>query len=315
MEQGNFTSVVDPVFIFVLVVSAVLLVGITVTMLYFMYRYNQKRNKVAKDIHGHAGLEILWTVIPLILVSFMFYFGWVGYKKMITPPGDAMNINVTARMWSWLFEYENGLQTDTLYVPVNKPVKLTLTSLDVIHSFFVPAFRIKKDVVPGKLKNTVWFAADKEGSYDLFCAEYCGQRHSYMLSKVVAMPQAEYDSWLADASAGIPEKSVSTEENAGANLSAKRGEMLVKTKGGCIACHSFDGSRLVGPTFKGIFGRKEIVVADGQEMEITIDEEYIRKSMLDPTAQVVKGFPAVMPPVTLTPEEIEDVISYLKELK
>lgn len=315
MESGNFTYQVDPVFVFVLAVSIFFIVGITATMLFFLFRYHKKRNKVAKDIHGHAGLEIIWTVIPLILVTFMFYFGWVGFKKMVNPPEDAMNIKATGRMWSWLFEYENGVQTDTLYVPVNKPVKLTLNSLDVIHSFYIPAFRVKKDVVPGKIRNVLWFSADAVGSYDAFCAEYCGQRHSYMLTKVVAMPQDSFNEWYADAGSQMQMMTTAKEEGEATAISSQRGLMLIKTKGGCLACHSLDGTNLVGPTFKGIYQRQETVLVAGEEQQIIADETYLRKSMIDPTAQVVKGYPAVMPPAPLSEEEIEEVIAYLKELK
>jgi cytochrome c oxidase subunit 2 len=315
MESGNFSYQVDPVFIFVMAVSIFFIVGITATMLFFLFRYNKKRNKVAKDIHGHAGLEIIWTLIPLILVTIMFYFGWVGFKKIVNPPADAMNIQATGRMWSWLFEYENGVQTDTLYVPVNKPVKLTLNSLDVIHSFYIPAFRVKKDVVPGKIKNVLWFAADEVGSYDAFCAEYCGQRHSYMLTKVVAMPGDNFEKWYTDAGSQIQTMTTTKERGETAAPSSQRGLMLIKTKGGCIACHSLDGSKLVGPTFKGIFKRQEAVLVYGQEQQVIADEAYLRKSMINPAVQVVKGYPAVMPPAPLSEEEIEEVITYLKELK
>lgn len=315
MESGNFVTVVDPVFIFVTVVAVLFIVGITATMLYFLYRYNKKRNKVAKDIHGHAGLEVIWTLVPMVIVTAMFYFGWVGFKKMLNPPKDAMEVKVTGRQWSWLFEYQNGVQTDTLYVPTNKPIKLTLNSLDVIHSFYIPAFRVKKDVVPGKLKNKMWFIAEEAGSYDVECAEYCGVRHSYMLTKVIAMPKQEFDSWYASAAKEVSKMETSREQGAAPETSAKLGQMIVKTKGGCLSCHTLDGSKLIGPSFKGIFGKQVTVETDEGEKTLTVDEEYIRRSIHDPGAEIVKGFPKVMPTPPLTDEEIEEVVAFIKTLK
>lgn len=315
MASSNFVTEVDPVFIFVTAVSILFIIGITATMIYFMFRYHKKRNKVAKDIHGHAGLEVAWTLIPLILVTAMFYFGWVGFEKMLNPPEDAYEIGVTGRMWSWLFEYENGVQTDTLYVPVQKPIKLTLSSTDVIHSFYIPAFRIKKDVVPGKLKNELWFVAEEPGSYDVLCAEYCGERHSYMLTKVVAMLESDFDSWLAEIGEQFEKVEVAEGEEPSDAMLVQRGERVVKTKGGCIACHSLDGSRLVGPSFKGIFGKEVDVLVNGQEQTLTVDEPYLIESITDPGAKIVKGYPAVMPPAPLSDEEVEEVVAYIKSLK
>jgi cytochrome c oxidase subunit 2 len=313
MESTGFATQVDPVFIFVTAVSVLFIIGITGTMLYFLFRYNQKRNKVAKDIHGHAGLEVIWTLVPLVIVTVMFYFGWVGFKKMLNPPANSFEVKATARMWSWLFEYQNGFQTDTLYVPAQKPIELTLNSVDVIHSLYIPAFRVKKDVVPGKLKNKLWFIADEPGSYDIFCAEYCGQRHSYMLTKVVAMPQNEFNNWyasVAEESQGEKTETGSTEE-----LAAQRGSMIVKTKGGCLACHALDGSRLVGPSFKGIFGKEVTVLAEGVEKQVIVDEKYLRKSITTPAAEIVKDYPNLMPPPPLNEQEIEEVIAYIKTLQ
>ena len=313
MESTGFATQVDPVFIFVTAVSVLFIIGITGTMLYFLFRYNQKRNKVAKDIHGHAGLEVIWTLVPLVIVTVMFYFGWVGFKKMLNPPANSFEVKATARMWSWLFQYQNGFQTDTLYVPAQKPIELTLNSVDVIHSLYIPAFRVKKDVVPGKLKNKLWFIADEPGSYDIFCAEYCGQRHSYMLTKVVAMPQNEFNNWyasVAEESQGEKTETGSTEE-----LAAQRGSMIVKTKGGCLACHALDGSRLVGPSFKGIFGKEVTVLAEGVEKQVIVDEKYLRKSITTPAAEIVKDYPNLMPPPPLNEQEIEEVIAYIKTLQ
>lgn len=199
-SASNFTDSVDAVFLYITALSLIVLIGITVAMVYFVIRYSRKRNPVPTHVEENLTLEILWTVIPLVLFLSMFYFGWVGYKDMRAIPDDAMNIKVTARMWQWSFEYPNGLKTDTLYVPVNKAVKTDLISTDVNHAFFIPAFRIKKDVYANK-ENNLWFRSEKVGRYDIACAEYCGLQHSGMYSAVYIMEQADFDLWYRGASA------------------------------------------------------------------------------------------------------------------
>ena len=192
---SNFVNSTDTTFFFIVAVSVFFLIVITVSMIYFVIKYSRKRNPRAKNIHGNIPLEVTWTVIPTILVLIMFWMGWAGYKQLANAPDDAMNVDVTAQMWKWSFKYPNGVSSDTLYVAVNKPVKVLLHSRDVNHSFFVPAFRVKKDVIPNR-NNSAWFMADKVGTFDIFCAEYCGLNHSHMLSKVVVMPQDSFDNWL-----------------------------------------------------------------------------------------------------------------------
>jgi len=194
-DASSFVQSVDSTFIFIVSVCVFFLALITTMMIIFVIKYNRKRNKKAVNIHGSVPLEITWTVIPTILVIIMFYFGWEGYELMTNAPANSMVIKVTAQMWSWKFEYPNGVKTDTLYVPVNKPVKVLLHSQDVDHSFYVPAFKFKKDVIPSRT-NTAWFLPEKLGTFDVFCAEYCGLRHSYMYSAVVVMPQADFKKWL-----------------------------------------------------------------------------------------------------------------------
>lgn len=193
-NASNFIKEVDGVFLFILGISVLLLILITFLMIYFVIKFNRKKNPRPRNIKGNTTLEIIWTVIPTLLVIGMFYYGWYGYKKMTAAPKDAFEINVNARMWAWEFNYPNGLKTDTLVVPVNKPIKLNLHSLDVNHSFFIPAFRIKRDAIPNK-NNYLWFIAEETGVYDIACAEYCGLRHSYMYSKLYALHQNEFDEW------------------------------------------------------------------------------------------------------------------------
>lgn len=294
---SSYSGLVDQAFVFILGTSVVLLIGVTVAMVFMVIKYRRSKNPNPAQIEGNVTLETLWTVLPTILVLVMFYYGWAGFKVMRTIPEDAMPVTVKAQMWSWVFEYENGKQSSELIVPTGRPVKLALESADVIHSFYVPAFRLKEDCVPGR-HNHAWFEATRDGEYNIFCAEYCGERHSKMLSLVKAIPAAEFDEWL------------------GVNAGPATGPELLAIKG-CTACHSLDGSKVVGPTFKGVFGRTETVVTDGVKREIVVDEDYIRHSMLEPKADIVEGYPDVMPAQgsLLKPEEIDAVVEVLKGLK
>lgn len=192
---SNFVKGVDTAFLFTLIVSVFFLVLITVLMIYFVIKYNRNKNPKATNIHGNVGLEITWTIIPTILVLIMFWFGWVGYSDMSDIPEEGIKIDVTAQMWKWSFKYENGKVFDSLYVPVNQPVILKLHSIDVNHAFYVPAFRIKKDVYPNQ-ERLVWFKADEIGEYDIACAEYCGLNHSYMYNKVKVVSEKDFTDWL-----------------------------------------------------------------------------------------------------------------------
>lgn len=194
-DVSNFVNSVDGTFLFTLIVSIFFLVLITVLMIFFVIKYSRKRNPKATNIHGNTWLEIAWTGIPTILVLIMFWYGWQGYLEMTNVPEDAMPVKVTAQMWKWSFQYEDGKTTDSLYVPVNKPIKLILHSNDVNHSFFIPAFRLKKDVFPNR-ERIAWFIAKETGEYDIACSEYCGLNHSYMYSKIFVLPQEEFKNWM-----------------------------------------------------------------------------------------------------------------------
>jgi cytochrome c oxidase subunit 2 len=196
MFQGSspYSDYVDATFLAIVGISALVLVGLLIAMAYFIVRYSRKRNPYPTNIHGNLALEITWTVIPLALFMGMFYLGWKGYLMEATAPENAVPIKVTARMWAWSFEYPNGVIFDTLIVPVNTPIMVKLHSLDVNHSFFVPAFRLKKDVIPNR-ENTAWFKTNRVASYDIACAEYCGLNHSYMYNKVVSKDSTEFARW------------------------------------------------------------------------------------------------------------------------
>ncbi len=318
MMSGASTSAgtVDAVFLFIAGVGLFFLVLITFLLIFFIVKYNKKRHRVPKDIHGNTTLEVVWTVIPTILVLFMFYFGWKGFEYIRNAPEDALHVKVTARMWSWMFEYDNGLKTDTLYVPVNRPVQLELHSLDVIHSFFIPAFRIKEDAVPG-MTNTLWFKASEPGDYDVLCAEYCGLRHAYMLSKVKAMPAEQFAVWYAEASRALPEKGTAAEESPEVKKAVEvQGKQILRIRG-CVACHSTDGSVIIGPSLKGLYGKSRIVLVDGREKNVVADEDYLRRSVLEPEIELVKGFNNLMPSQKgqMSEEELSILIEYLKGLQ
>jgi len=211
---SNIANEVGNIFLFILVICGALLVLITFLMIYFVIKYNRKKNASPADIKGNTSLEIIWTVIPTILVVAMFYYGWTGYKVMRTVPKDAMSVKVTGVRWKWIIEYENGKMTDDLYVPLGKSVKLELSSPpnDVLHSFYIPAFRIKEDVVPG-MQTYLWFQPTELGEYDIFCAEYCGVEHANMLSKVIVLSEEEFQKWYESKETPVQKETKQQEES------------------------------------------------------------------------------------------------------
>jgi len=306
---ANLSSSVDSVFLFIMTISVILLAGTTGVMLYFVVRYSRRRNPRPENIEGNLPLEIIWTAIPLVLVLAIFWVGWKGFVFKRTVPKDAMVVKVTARMWSWGFEYGNGAHSDVLKLPQGRPVKLTINSLDVLHSLFIPAFRVKEDAVPGR-ETYLWFQPDHEGTYDVFCTEYCGMGHSSMITKVEVMPAAAFDAWYGENQAAATGKPAT-----GPSLPPS-GAKLVQEKG-CLGCHSIDGSPKIGPTFKGLFGKKETVIHEGKEVEAVADEAFIHHKLLAPEVARIKGFPPIMPSQKgiLTDAEISAIIEYLKTLK
>ncbi|TSA18728.1 cytochrome c oxidase subunit II [bacterium] len=201
MFEGTspFSDSVDAAFLSIVGISALVLLGILAFMIYFLVRYSRKRNPHPENIEGNVALEVAWTAIPLVLFMGMFYVGWKGYLDETTIPDNAVPIRVTAQMWSWSFEYPNGVKADTLYVPVHTPMKMLLRSVDVNHSFFIPSFRIKRDVIPNR-ESVMWFKTTEVAEYDIACAEYCGLRHSYMYNKVVSMDSVRFEGWYKKAS-------------------------------------------------------------------------------------------------------------------
>jgi cytochrome c oxidase subunit 2 len=312
---SNIADAINGPILFIAGTSLVMLIGITAFMVYFTFRYHRRRNPVPEDIHGHRVLEIVWTVIPTILAFGFFWYGWEGYKYIKSPPADAMQISVTGRMWSWNHEYANGVQSAELYVPVNKPVKLNLRSQDVIHSYYIPAFKVKQDAVAGVEGLFLWFTAFQTGVYQVFCAEYCGLSHSAMWSKVHVVTQEEFDEWLRVEGEKVAQIAKAAESGEGENLHIL-GEALSKSKG-CVACHSIDGSKLIGPSYKGIYGKTVTVVTGGQERQVTVDDAYIKNSILKPTDDVVQGFQPLMPSQEglVSEAEIKALTAYIKSLQ
>jgi len=263
-------------------------------------KYNRKKHIKAVQVPDSRILEITWTIIPLLLVLLMFYYGFIAFMPMRKIPKDAIIVKVHARMWKWSFEYDNGKKSDTLVVPLNKPVALEMTSQDVIHSFYVPAFRVKEDVVPGKITH-MWFIAEEPGEYDVMCAEYCGLRHSYMETKVKVVSDTSYKIWFEQSST----KSA---------IETNPGYLIIK-KNNCIACHSLDGPRLVGPSFKGLYGSVRTVFTNGVKRQCKADDDYIKESIYFPNNDVEDGFPkGVMQSYknVISEKDINDIINFLK---
>ncbi|MCZ6468837.1 MAG: cytochrome c oxidase subunit II [Candidatus Dadabacteria bacterium] len=304
---SNLASKVDGLLLVITFISIFFFVLISAVLIYFAVKYRRKSDdEETPYITGNQTLEIIWTVIPSILLILLFVYGFVVYKDMRTPPKDAVDITVTGKQWLWTFEYYNGKKTlNELYVRQNRPVRMVMRADDVIHSFFVPAFRVKQDLMPGRYTQ-LWFTPTKIGTFDIFCAEYCGTGHSKMLGKVIVLSPEAYDIW---------EKGVAVDggEAVASLPPAELGEKLYKGKG-CNACHSVDGSVVIGPSFKGLYER-EGELEDGASY--TADENYIMQSILEPQEQIVKGFQPVMPSFKgiLSDAEITAIIAYIKTLK
>ncbi len=307
IDASNFVTSYDKAFYFIVGISLIFLIGLTFFMLFFIFKYNRKKNKTATQIEGNIKLEILWTVIPTLLALAMFYFGWAGWRPMTKPPKDGLIVTSIARMWSFSFQYENGKQSPDLIIPVNSPVKIKLISLDVIHSLFIPAFKIKSDMVPGREK-IMWFRPQRIGEYDLYCAEYCGLRHSYMNATVKVLSESDYEKWYNDSISMTQATSESTPGAAGLEI--------IRTQG-CIACHSSDGSKIVGPSFLNLYGNNQEVERAGKNISITVDDDYIKRSILDPNVEIVKGYQGNLMQSykdILGDEDILKIIEYLKTL-
>lgn len=302
-NASNFVQGVDSAFAIIVGISLFFLVTLTALMIYFVIRYNRKRHPESVYVKDNPWLEATWIAIPLIIVLYMFYLGWEGFLPMRVVPDDAMEVKAIGKMWTFEFEYAGEKVSDTLMLPINKSVKIDLISRDVLHGFSVPAFRIKEDMVPVK-DNYTWFKPGELGEFDLYCTVYCGLSHSYMRSIVKVVPEDEFAQWVKK----LP-KRAKNDGNKG---------FKVLEKNGCFACHSVDGSKLVGPSFKGTYGKKVKVKTNGTVREIVFDDKYLETSIYDPNADVSGDFPpGVMKSYKneISKEELVLIIDYLKNLK
>lgn len=296
---------VDNLYGFLLVASLISCIILIGGMIYFALKYKRKSNndKTAYITHD-TRLEILWSVIPLIIFLVVFAWGWVIYHDMRSMPKDALEIHVNGKQWAWVSEYKNGVKSNEVVVPVGRDVRLILTADDVIHSFYVPSFRIKQDAVPGRYTD-VWFRAEKMGDFHVFCTEFCGTSHSGMITKLRVVSQQDFDKWLT------AESEVSTLPL------AERGAKLFQTRA-CASCHNVDNpAAKVGPTMFKLFGVADHEMMDGSK--VTADENYIRESILNSQAKIVKGFGprSAMPAFQgqLSEVEVNALIEYIKGLK
>ena len=305
VEASAQSLIVDQMWDWDLMAISFLFAIIVVPLAYSLIVFRRRKGDTTDGVHeeGNSTLEITWTIIPLILVTVYAYLGAYTLGETRTPDPDALVINVTAHQWDWSFDYPEGFTTNELHLPINRQVLLKMTSLDVIHSFWVPEFRLKQDVVPGRVTE-LRITPILLGNYKVRCAELCGTSHAYMERSVIVTAQADYEAWSKQQAV------------AAAALLAKGGPEAGKAivaQNGCSGCHSIDGSKLTGPTWRGLFG-SEVKLADGSTVKA--DEAYLIESIHDPNAKVVEGFPAnIMPKFSLTDEQIKAIVAYIETLK
>ena len=306
--MSSFAHDIDKELFFIFYASVVLFLIVVIGMMYLAIKYRFKKGdevRLTSSLDHNTFLEVLCFVIPLILVTITFVWGIRSYLNMVIVPDDAIEIKVTGQSWFWTFDYpEGGSTLNELVVPVETPIKIVLSSTDVLHSFYIPVMRAKMDVLPNRY-NVMWFDANQAGEYEIFCTEYCGTGHSNMNAKVIVMPQKMYEVWLAEA--GSADDDLPLEE-LGAKLYSKKA---------CNTCHTLDGTALVGPSYllsSQMWGQ-ERVFDDGSSA--IIDENYVRSSILEPQIQIVAGYQGVMPTYQglLNDRELDALIAFLKTLK
>lgn len=293
---SSFAWQVDLLYYFLSIVTIVMTAGIYLAVFYFAVRYRDRGDgRLPADVHGNTFLEIFWSVTPLVFVLIMFFWGTVLYFHMAKAPDNSIEMFVVGKQWMWKIQHPNGRrEINEIHLPLGQPVRLTMASEDVLHSFFIPAFRAKQDVVPGRYA-TLWFEPTKVGEYHLFCAEYCGTQHSGMIGRAYVMEPRDYEAWLAGQTQESP---------------VEAGRRLFETYN-CANCHEGENQR--GPSLLGQFG-KNVNLEGGQQ--VLFDEAYIRESMMTPMARVVSGFRPVMPTFRgqISEEDILRLISYIKSL-
>jgi cytochrome c oxidase subunit 2 len=294
---------VDDLYMFVFWLSVVFFLIITGLVVAFVVKYRRRgANDRTGNLTHHLGLELTWSIGPLLLCMVIFFWGFKDYMTANVPPGDAMEINIVAEKWLWTFEYPDGMRSiGSLHVPVGKPVRLIMQSKDVLHSFFIPGFRIKMDVLPNRYTEQ-WFQANEPGVYDVQCAEYCGRGHSQMNAKIYVDTPEKYEDFLENGDEEMRKMPL-----------AELGKLIYETRG-CITCHSLDGSRGQGPSWKGIFGADH-KMTDGRSFKV--DENYLRESILEPQAMILQGYEGIMPTYQglLRDREILAIIEFIKAQK
>lgn len=297
-QASTVAGRVDTLYYFLIAVSLFFATLIFFLVIYFALKYRRRSpGEQAQPVVESFRLELVWTLIPLGIVMVAFTWGARLYFTLSHPPADALEILTVGKQWMWKFQHPTGQrEINELHVPLGRPVKLTMASEDVIHSFYVPAFRVKMDVVPGRYTD-VWFEATKTGKFHLFCAEYCGTQHSGMIGRLIVLDPMQYQQWL---SGGVTAESP---EAAGEQLFVKLG---------CNACHRLD-LKALAPPMEGLFGKQEKLTT-GES--ITVDEEYLRESILNPNAKIVAGYQPIMPPYVgrVTEEGLLQLVAYIKSL-
>jgi cytochrome c oxidase subunit 2 len=316
-EQGSaYATEVDHLHFFVIGITMLGATGVAAAaiLLYIRYRRRSPR-QTTEHVEPKAIHEVLFIGVPLTFFLLWFAIGFPLFVRLQTPPKDAMDVYVQGKKWMWKFAYPGGPNgVDVLRVPAGRPVRLLITSRDVIHSFFVPDFRLKQDAVPGRYSQT-WFTAKEAGSHQVLCAEYCGIGHSAMLAEIVVMPPAEFDAWLAEARrATVVAAQDSPEDRVDPRTSlAEQGRRLA-AEYGCFKCHTVDGTRHIGPTWLDLY-RKNEKLSDGKT--VVADEAYLTESMMDPSAKLVAGYQNVMPTFQgrVPAPEIAAIVEFIKSLR
>ena len=291
---------VDALYFYLSGVTVFFTLLISIILVFFVIRYRRRTPyEIPRPIAGSHNLETVWTVIPFVIAMTMFAWGARVYFEQYSPPENAIEIYVVGKQWMWKIQHSTGQrEINELHIPVGRKVKLIMTSEDVIHDFFVPAFRMKADVVPG-IYTSEWFEATKPGTYHLFCAEYCGMNHSGMIGSVIVMEPREFDNWLSG--------------NAGNQTPAVAGQQLYQSLG-CVSCHGANGEGGRGPTLAGLFGRQTLL-STGQT--VRADEAYIRESIINPQAKLVAGFGPIMPTFQgqVSEDQLVQLLAFIKSLQ
>ncbi len=316
-QVSDYASRVDHLHYFVIITTMIAAFGVFLTAIVFIVKYRRRSDHdVTPSVKPRFIHEVLFIGVPLTFFLVWFAIGFPLFVDLQRPPQGAMDIYVQGKKWMWKFAYPGGPSSlDVLRVPTGRPVRLLITSRDVIHSFFVPSLRVKQDALPGRYTQT-WFQADKPGRYEIFCAEYCGIGHSSMLGELVVMPAAEFDDWMARQKQGLAQSQdaapAAGETVRPASDLVAEGRLVAEEQG-CMKCHSVDGTRHIGPTWLDLYGRAE-KLSDGRT--VLADEGYLTKSMMDPGADIVAGYQNVMPTYQgkLSPPQIAAILEFIKAI-